>query len=484
MKSVGVKEGYMKHIKGKKAISVLLVITSIIMSMSSISPYTKAMDIYDDGVIVNTNLGIKEEHFFDDLRFWDAKIVYDTNEKMSCFTCSVTNEGEQSVYGTFDIIFYNSIYTEICSLAGYVGTIPPGETRTIVSYTSMDMGKVYSWVVIPTCMNENKVVLNGEFLESRFIQQDVLGLYNIEVYSYLEGRWLIKCYLTSWYEDLPNYFQVKFQFKDETGGILLEKETLAQVKLQSNRAFIAFSTDKDLSQSASMDVTTDFVLASAPVPTSTPTPTVKPRPKEETSESSELKKEEMVTPTLPNKDMSVSKSEFKLKGSDNKVKISWNKLKEDTRCIIYRSTKKNNGYKKIATIQNKRQYTDSKLRRNKTYYYRIQIDGKSISDIQKWVVPAIKTPSISISVSKKTRKLRVIRIKINKYGGKYVEIFYWKGKFKKIKLKQNDIKKNKKIFKIGYKKKNKKLLFRVRTYQWKDGKKVYSDFSKSKTIMT
>lgn len=72
------------------------------------------------------------------------------------------------------------------------------------------------------------------------------------------------------------------------------------------------------------------------------------------------------------------------------------------------------------------------------------------------------------------------KIKLKKYQGTYIEIYYkrGKGKFKKIKLRQSNIKKNKKLFKVGYKKGKKIIYLRVRTWKRRGGKKIYSLYSK------
>lgn len=60
--------------------------------------------------------------------------------------------------------------------------------------------------------------------------------------------------------------------------------------------------------------------------------------------------------------------------SSKKVKISWKKVSNCTGYIIYRSTKKSSGYKKIKTITSKSKvsYTDKSVKKGKTYYYKIR----------------------------------------------------------------------------------------------------------------
>lgn len=67
------------------------------------------------------------------------------------------------------------------------------------------------------------------------------------------------------------------------------------------------------------------------------------------------------------------------KKSKKKVKLKWTKVKDATGYVIYRSTKKNKGYKKIKTISGNKKftYTDSKkLKKKKTYYYKIKVCRK------------------------------------------------------------------------------------------------------------
>lgn len=64
------------------------------------------------------------------------------------------------------------------------------------------------------------------------------------------------------------------------------------------------------------------------------------------------------------------------------ARLTWKKNTKATGYVIYRSTKKNSGFKKIATVKSntKVTYTDKTVKKNKTYYYRIKaykkLDGK------------------------------------------------------------------------------------------------------------
>lgn len=89
-------------------------------------------------------------------------------------------------------------------------------------------------------------------------------------------------------------------------------------------------------------------------------------------------------------------------------------------------------------------------------------------------------PVIRITTKKYKKKMCIAKIKIIKYQGTNIEVFYrrGKGKYKKVRLRQSNIKKNKKVFSIGYKRGKKAMYLRVRTYKKKNGKKVYSINSK------
>lgn len=66
------------------------------------------------------------------------------------------------------------------------------------------------------------------------------------------------------------------------------------------------------------------------------------------------------------------------KSAGNQVQLTWKKQKGVKRYIIYRSTKKNTGFVKIKELRkNMSGYTDTKVKKNKTYYYKIVIQKKN-----------------------------------------------------------------------------------------------------------
>lgn len=92
--------------------------------------------------------------------------------------------------------------------------------------------------------------------------------------------------------------------------------------------------------------------------------------KQETTTTAE--KKQTVTTNKIVKPARITK--FTLKRSKRSVVLSWKKQKNATGYEIYRSTKKKGKYKKIATIKkvSKATYTNKKLKKGKTYYYKVR----------------------------------------------------------------------------------------------------------------
>ncbi len=65
-------------------------------------------------------------------------------------------------------------------------------------------------------------------------------------------------------------------------------------------------------------------------------------------------------------------TKLKVKARKKKVTLSWKKADGAKKYEIYRSTKKNSGYKKIATTT-KKKYEDKKVKKGKCYYYKVRL---------------------------------------------------------------------------------------------------------------
>lgn len=167
-------------------------------------------------------------------------------------------------------------------------------------------------------------------------------------------------------------------------------------------------------------------------------------------------------------------------------KLSWKKNVNVTSYEVYRSTKRNKGYRCVKVLSaNKTSYTDKKSKRGKTYYYKVRAicvnNGKrqegNFSNVVKAKRQYLITPVIK--VKKSGGKNPELAIKLKKKQGKFVEIYYQKGNGKKIKIKLRSAK-IKKVYRLKYKTTAKKMTFWIRTYTQKGKKKYYSQYTKCK----
>lgn len=79
-------------------------------------------------------------------------------------------------------------------------------------------------------------------------------------------------------------------------------------------------------------------------------------------------------------------TKLKAKAGDKKVTLSWKKAKGAEKYAIYRSTRKDSGYKKIASTT-KTKFVDKKLKSGKRYYYKVRtLRGSAKSGFTKPVL--------------------------------------------------------------------------------------------------
>lgn len=75
---------------------------------------------------------------------------------------------------------------------------------------------------------------------------------------------------------------------------------------------------------------------------------------------------------------------LRVKAGRSKVSVKWNKISGANGYIIYRSTKKNSGFKAVKTIKKGKtvSYTDKKVKKDRNYYYKIRayrsVNGKKV----------------------------------------------------------------------------------------------------------
>lgn len=107
-----------------------------------------------------------------------------------------------------------------------------------------------------------------------------------------------------------------------------------------------------------------------------------------------------------------------MRKGDTSIKVSWKKVKGATEYIVYRSTGKYGSYKKVKTVNsNKSSYTNSSLKRNKRYYYKVKAVKKAGSKTYKSPYSSYASAKTSSTISAETAK----QIALNKTGGGYVK---------------------------------------------------------------
>ena len=172
---------------------------------------------------------------------------------------------------------------------------------------------------------------------------------------------------------------------------------------------------------------------------------------------------------------------WRLKGGE--AAIAWKVVPQASQFEVYRSSKKNGNYKKIAVLQGQvTHYPDSRTKRNKYYFYKVraqyQINGKSewsaFSNTVKTKRTLLRKPKV------RTRKSKhILTLTFQKYEGRYIDLYVGKkGRKKKaVKLKSKRIKKT---LRLQYAVKEKNVYLYIRTYLGHGKKKRYSKFVKKK----
>lgn len=177
-------------------------------------------------------------------------------------------------------------------------------------------------------------------------------------------------------------------------------------------------------------------------------------------------------------------------GKKKQIKISWNNQKQADGYEIYRSTKKNKGYQKIADgFKNKCNFTDSKVKYAKNYYYKVRayyLNGKNyqygvFSDVKKQMLKR-KAPAFNLKRKITTDGIHYISIRLKSCSDPYLQMWvrFGKKKYKKIPLSKHKIKKNTTL-NFKYTPGKGKISFRIRSYRMQNKKRVYSK-SKTKRI--
>lgn len=410
---------------------MLFVMIAVLTSITGKSAYAEE----ESQTEYNTSPDIIKDHYFGDIKFENIILYWENG--LSTLICDVTNSGSELFQGMFRLIFFDQNDYKMVEILGYVGDeLLPGETRTMTSNTDMNLMAASR---LEFSMNGSVASIEKMSIIQRRTIENLLNMDNIKLFSNRNNFWTFEFTLDI--EDYINYtmpesFELYITFKDDVGEALYEKMLPIQVE-NWEIGFQAFYTTEDLSNASYLEVRTNLppytpIVKQTPTPEPTPTLTPTQVPEETVEPTSGPVKdyEENNNPNIVKDDLPTNTP------APDDVSPLPSALPELSLTLVSTHVPK---------------------------------------------VTKLMKPKISIVVKKYTKNTWVAKIWIKKYKGTNIEIYYrrGKGKFKKIKLKQTNIKKNKKIFRVGYKKGKKIIYIRVRTYQKKGGKKVYSPYSKS-----
>lgn len=189
----------------------------------------------------------------------------------------------------------------------------------------------------------------------------------------------------------------------------------------------------------------------------------------------------------------LGKTSLKTTGRNtSSVNLKWQKMSGVSGYCIYRSTKKNSGYKKIKTISSKyTSYRDKKRKSATVYYYKIRpyrnISYKTASGKSKTVTiygndssvhkSGTRPKKASFQMKKSGRRLKITNQKVSGCTGYRIYMKCGKnGKYKRIKQLNGCRKRTYLTKKL---KKNKVYYVRIRAYKQISGKKYFGSYSKS-----
>ncbi len=173
------------------------------------------------------------------------------------------------------------------------------------------------------------------------------------------------------------------------------------------------------------------------------------------------------------------------------VRITWKSSTDRDGFLLYRSTNKT-GYKRIAMITARTTtYLDRKVSAGTKYRYKavpyVLKNGQTVrgsaSKVQT-VSPRLMAPKYSLTKHRTVDGQCFLQIRLNKYQGKYVDVYIRKnvGRYVLLRLKNNNIKQQKGIFKLHYSFRNATISVKLRTYDKKPVSQK-SFYSNEKTIL-
>ena len=330
--------------------------------------------------------------------------------------------------------------------------------------------------------------------------------YNADNYSEIRVHYKIDAEqlneLSNEYEDNKNYICRYITFHGPYGINVWLKRPCAKMTNEENQVNLVLKQPDVVSGSEieiraknsrfgwpkeikSITITGIDFIAKKNTVTPTATPTIKP-----TTATPQVKSTNLPTST-PAISVAQKVTNLKLKaGKKKQIKISWNNQKQADGYEVYRSTKKNKGYQKIAKgFKNNCSFTDSKVKYAKNYYYKVRayyLNGKDyqygvFSDVKKLMLRR-KAPAFNLKRKVTTDGIHYISIRLKTCSDPYLQMWvrFGKKKYKKIPLSKHKIKKNT-VLNFKYTPGKGKISFRIRSYRVQNKKRVYSK-SKTKRI--
>lgn len=162
------------------------------------------------------------------------------------------------------------------------------------------------------------------------------------------------------------------------------------------------------------------------------------------------------------------------------VKVSWTKVTGTASYKVYRSVKKDSGFKLVKTVK-ANSFTNTKLKTGKKYYYKIKaVKGTLASAYSQRVSAkaAAKAPTLKLTAGKNTIKATWSSVN-GASGYKLYRAASKNGKFKAVRTAKGSW--HKEYTSIN-KKSGKKYFYKVKAYKTVNGKNVYTQASAVKAM--
>lgn len=170
------------------------------------------------------------------------------------------------------------------------------------------------------------------------------------------------------------------------------------------------------------------------------------------------------------------------KGDNNSLKLTWNNVLNAEKYLIYRSTSKTRGYKKIKEVTTN-EYTNTGLTYGTTYYYKIVSKNKIGSSKYSNIVYKKVTPNKVNNLRFISANNNSIKMSFDKVSTSGYEIY--RSTNNKSWSRVATITKNSTLSYTNKKlSSNKKYYYKVRAYKSVRGKKIYGSFSSVVKMIT